>query len=393
MDFRPLLDALRLICNFLPDNDDFMVDAADQQCDSRRLTFALLNEGCSSNSISDNLWHEAVFLRSRVSKLLAFLVADGVSSLCEVTSSSGRISPTHGVTWRDAAFEFSRSKELVCVMREWATSIFENLLFPIRRGASIPASMKSSSSSHKPVLSRDSSIRSRVKAQLTSGHAWILARDGPIAPVGRAIDRSAPQGVLDTYSDRVMNLEAAHIMPFKLSEHPPMQTLLSMFGGTNMEAILRGKSINSPSNIFCTDHDTHELFDEFVIGVNYLDGRYWLRKVVTSKAIGAFISHTQDGEEVIFGLGPQLFNIHLAICNVLHASGAGAVINKVLQDEADFNEGIVKDDASASRISAFALKMALKMVQAVDSNESSSDEGVRAATNSRTEDNGDNIFN
>ncbi|KAK9484669.1 hypothetical protein V1527DRAFT_185969 [Lipomyces starkeyi] len=51
----------------------------------------------------------------------------------------------------------------------------------------------------------------------------------------------------------------------------------------------------------------------------------------------------------------KLFNIHLAICNVLHASGSGEVINKV-QDEADFNKGIVKDDAYASRISAFALK-------------------------------------
>ncbi|ODQ71313.1 hypothetical protein LIPSTDRAFT_106473 [Lipomyces starkeyi NRRL Y-11557] len=57
-----------------------------------------------------------------------------------------------------------------------------------------------------------------------------------------------------------------------------------MFAGTNVEAILRGKGINSPGNIFCTDHDTHLLFYEFVIGVQYLNGQYWLRKIVQEEA-------------------------------------------------------------------------------------------------------------
>ncbi|KAK9489439.1 hypothetical protein V1508DRAFT_361963, partial [Lipomyces doorenjongii] len=82
----------------------------------------------------------------------------------------------------------------------------------------------------------------------------------------------------------------------------------------------------------------------------------------------------QDGEEIIFGTGPcgheiefpdgELFNIHLATAKVLHASGAGEVISKVLQDKEDFNDGIVEDGPSAARISAFALRMALQEVQA-----------------------------
>ncbi|KAK9234059.1 hypothetical protein V1525DRAFT_84561 [Lipomyces kononenkoae] len=165
-----------------------------------------------------------------------------------------------------------------------------------------------------------------------------------------------------------------------LSNYSTMQTLSSMFAGTNVEATLGGKSINSPSNIFCTDHDTHLKFDQFVIGIEYLNDQYWLRKVNPRKARGLRITHCQDGEEVIFGQGPQsraidlpdgeLFNIHLAIGNVLHASGAGEVINQLLQDEEDYDDGIVEDGASAARISAFALRMALKRVQAVDSNES-----------------------
>ncbi|KAK9429368.1 hypothetical protein V1505DRAFT_374257 [Lipomyces doorenjongii] len=58
-----------------------------------------------------------------------------------------------------------------------------------------------------------------------------------------------------------------------LSNYPPRQQLLSMFAGTNVEAVLSGKGVSSPSNIFCTDHDTHLLFDELIIGVQYLSGR------------------------------------------------------------------------------------------------------------------------
>ncbi|KAK9244294.1 hypothetical protein V1506DRAFT_522867 [Lipomyces tetrasporus] len=167
-----------------------------------------------------------------------------------------------------------------------------------------------------------------------------------------------PEDLLDSFSDRVEELEAAHIIPLMLSRYSTMQKLLSMFAGTNVEAILKGNNINSPSNLFCTDHGTHLKFDEFIVGIEYLNDR---------KARGAYIAQCQDGEEITFGLGPQghaidlpygeLFNIHLAIANVLHASGAGEVINKVLQDEADFNDGIIEDEASASRISAFALKL------------------------------------
>ncbi|KAK9350473.1 hypothetical protein V1505DRAFT_314652, partial [Lipomyces doorenjongii] len=202
----------------------------------------------------------------------------------------------------------------------------------------------------------------------------ILARDGVASPLGGAIDRSAPHDIRQSAPDRVAKLEAAHIMPIMLSKYPLMQKLLSMFAGTNVEAVLRGKRINSPSNIFCTDHDTHLLFDEFIVGIQYLNGQYLLRKIVQEEAQGAYISHCLDGEEVMFGTGPrgheiefpdgELFNIHLAIAKVLHASGAGEVIGKILQDEEDFNEGIVEDGPSAARISAFALRMALQEVQA-----------------------------
>ncbi|KAK9369448.1 hypothetical protein V1509DRAFT_619451 [Lipomyces kononenkoae] len=259
------------------------------------------------------------------------------------------------------------------IICEWATNIFEKLLFPIRLYSPIPESLKSSSSSLNSKSSRDSTVKSKI-----------FARDGLISPVGRAIDWSAPQHLRDAAPGRIEKLEAAHIMPFMLSEYSTMLPFLSMFAGTSVEAILRDKGINSPSNIFCTDHSTHFLFDDFIIGIEYMNGRYWLRKIVQERAQGSYIVQCQDGDQVTFGLGPlgnavdlpdgELFNIHLAIARVLHASGAGEVINKVLQDEEDYNDGIVDDEASGARISAFAVRMALLRMQSGDSAESASND-------------------
>ncbi|KAK9238783.1 hypothetical protein V1525DRAFT_425141 [Lipomyces kononenkoae] len=252
------------------------------------------------------------------------------------------------------------------------------MLLPLRQGSAIPPSLRSASGSSS---SRDASVRARV-----------LRRDGPISPLGQAIDFSAAEYILNANPERVERLEAAHIMPFMVAKYSSMQTLLSMFAGTNLWTILKDKNINSPCNIFCTNHGTHELFDEFVIG-----------------ALGPFITHCQDGEELVFGNGPEgttidlpdgeLFNIHLAIANVLHASGAGEVIDKVLQDEEEYKEGTVTDEVSGSRILAFALRQALNGLKATDSIDSptGSDDGtckqgpggkevLRVKTNSQADD-------
>ncbi|KAK9367470.1 hypothetical protein V1509DRAFT_150387 [Lipomyces kononenkoae] len=227
-----------------------------------------------------------------------------------------------------------------------------------------------------------------------------------ISPVGRAIDKSAPRHIRQTAPERVVRLQAAHIMPFKLAKHSAMQSLMSMFADTSVETILRDRGINSPSNIFCTDPITHQSFDLFVIGVEYLNGQYMLRKIVPEDADeGPFMSHCQDGEPVIFGTGlegntvdlpdGELFNIHLAIARVLHASGAGKVINNILQDEENYNNGNVKDEASAARISAFAVTMALLGMQSGNSGnsmEASEDDSVDDGSGNKQQERGKGIL-
>ncbi|KAK9242906.1 hypothetical protein V1506DRAFT_463946 [Lipomyces tetrasporus] len=240
------------------------------------------------------------------------------------------------------------------------------MLFPIRRDGAIPESLSSSRMSSSAGAS---SLRSRI-----------LERDGVVSPVGRAIDRSAPKDLRQSGLGRVDILEVAYIMHLLVSKYSRMQNLLSMFAGTNGKTKLESLTINSPRNMFCTDHFTHTLFDEFVIGVEHLNGKFWLRKLIPRAALGN-IGVCQNGEEVIFGHGPlgltidlpdgELFNIHLAIGRVLRMSGVGEIISKILREEENYNDGYVIDEASDARISGFALKMALNRLQESQWDESS----------------------
>ncbi|KAK9368156.1 hypothetical protein V1509DRAFT_610053 [Lipomyces kononenkoae] len=220
----------------------------------------------------------------------------------------------------------------------------------MRLYSGIPESLKSSSSSPNSKSSRYSNVKSNI-----------FARDSLISPVG-PIDWSARQHLRDAAPGRIEKLKTAHMYAIHA------QQILD-----NADVVVY---------ICCT----HLLFHDFIIGIEYVNGRYWLRKIVQGRAQGSYIVQCRDGEQVTFGLGPlgnavdlpdgELFNIHLAIARVLYASGAGEVINKVLQDEEDYNDGIVESEASAARISEFAVRMALLRMQSGDSAKSaSSDDG------------------
>ncbi|KAK9325831.1 hypothetical protein V1517DRAFT_365102 [Lipomyces orientalis] len=158
----------------------------------------------------------------------------------------------------------------------------------------------------------------------------MLAMDGVVSPVGQAISDSAPLDTRQSNRTRVVHLQAAHIMPFMVFRYTKLQRLLSMFaGGTNLQSKL-----------------------------------YWLRELDVKLAANGFIGHRPDGDEIIFGMGPQgndialpdgeLLNIHLDLA---------IVISKILMDEEDYNEGNMKDTSSAARISALALSLELKRLQ------------------------------
>ncbi|KAK9250569.1 hypothetical protein V1507DRAFT_467185 [Lipomyces tetrasporus] len=116
-----------------------------------------------------------------------------------------------------------------------------------------------------------------------------------LSPVSGTIDRSAPADVRESARDRVACVEAARIMPFILSKYSTLRSQSGTFVASNVEPILEQATMDRPSNLFCIDHDSHFSFDEFVFGVEYLRGRYWLRKLVPEQSYG-FMARRQDGE-------------------------------------------------------------------------------------------------
>ncbi|KAK9236707.1 hypothetical protein V1525DRAFT_457436 [Lipomyces kononenkoae] len=314
MDRKTLLDALTAVWTTVPDDPHFHVPVAEINV--------------TPTSIADDLWYDLVIRNSRVNILPEIFMPNDVPSLKHVNSSSGTASPASGVTWDCAAFRFTKSDAVFTTISYWATNILEDLLVPIKRAGAIPTSARLCSSSSQPTSSRVSHVGPRI-----------LARGGVISPIGHAIDFSAPRDIQQMNPTKVAHLQAAHIIPFKVSRY---------------------------------DY-THLLFDEFAIGIGNVNGRYLLRKLDLGGAAVGFIRDSADGGEIVFGTGPQgnhialpdgeLLNVQLAIGRVLHASGACELISRILKDEDDYNEGIVKDASSAARISAFALKLKLKRLQ------------------------------
>ncbi|KAK9318796.1 hypothetical protein V1517DRAFT_377031 [Lipomyces orientalis] len=165
----------------------------------------------------------------------------------------------------------------------------------------------------------------------------ILARDGVVSPVGQAIDNSAP-----------------------LAVRPPLDVRQS-----NRARVVR------------LSYNTVHGVQNLRLGLKTLTEGTGCANLAVERAAYGFIGDRSNGDEIIFGMAPQanhialpdgeLFNIHLAIGRVRHASGAGEVISKIMRDEEDYNEGNVKDASSAARISALELKLELKRLEDEDS--------------------------
>ncbi|KAK9489624.1 hypothetical protein V1508DRAFT_406954 [Lipomyces doorenjongii] len=116
----------------------------------------------------------------------------------------------------------------------------------------------------------------------------------------------------------VRRLQVAHIMPFSASKRKPLRNLLSVFAGEDMEELLTGSNINDPSNALLLDAITHEAFDSFEFGLEFQN-----------------------------------------------KCGIAGLIDKILQDEEEFNIGNVEGDYWL-RVSASYLQRELRGLQEVD---------------------------
>ncbi|KAK9359747.1 hypothetical protein V1504DRAFT_425036 [Lipomyces starkeyi] len=200
----------------------------------------------------------------------------------------------------------------------------------------------------------------------------LLARDGQFSVVGGIMDDTGPLPTPAPPNGRA-TLHVAHIIPFSVSSRSPLRITLSKFAGQEMENLLTGQSINDPSNALLLDALAHEAFDKFKFGLELQNGQYFLRILVQRGDLPPQFSRHFEGDELFFGQGPEqvalpsalLCNIHLAVGRVLRASGAAETIDKILEDEDDFNCGNLEGDYGV-RVGASYLERELRALQGLD---------------------------
>lgn len=148
-------------------------------------------------------------------------------------------------------------------------------------------------------------------------------------------------------------LECAYIFPFSIHNKPSVHQMLRRFSGVP-STLFDGAAINQPSNVFLLDQEAHIYFDKFRWGIcattepDEFVTTYRLTKV--SRVTGRAISMVLDNKKIDFGAAnpapgsiplpdPTLCNLHLAIARVIHASGAGEAIDRILRREKDLKGG------------------------------------------------------
>ncbi|CAE6411930.1 unnamed protein product [Rhizoctonia solani] len=132
--------------------------------------------------------------------------------------------------------------------------------------------------------------------------------------------------------------QAAHILPFSLGNHDAMVwTVLEHFSGMSLLVDLCGQNINRLSNILTLTQDEHFYFGELTAWLEATtDGEHTYRICATSQYHNlpedSIVQFTTPDAERLPLPDPRFLAIHAACAKVLHASGMGKHIDRVLRD-------------------------------------------------------------
>ncbi|KAK9354302.1 hypothetical protein V1523DRAFT_408473 [Lipomyces doorenjongii] len=329
-----------------------MFEYSNRSIDAIPIADALLDEGYDPNGLSNDLWTQLTNTYVKRAQLSQFLRPAG-GSFSRVTILRG-FTPRTPLTWDDVAERFQHLTFLDELVR-WTLPLYEMLIDLKVKGKSPTPS--------------DRNTASRKQKNLKQ---LLLARDGQFSVVGGVMEDTGPLPIPAPPNGRA-TLHAAHIIPFSASNRSTLRVMLSKFAGQEMETVLTGQSINDPSNALLLDALTHEAFDKFKFGLECQDGHYFLRILVQRGDLPLQFSQHFEGDELFFGQGPErvalpsalLCNIRLAVGRVLSASGAAETIDKILEDEDDFNCGNL-EGYYGLRVGASYLERELRALQGLD---------------------------
>ncbi|KAK9494052.1 hypothetical protein V1508DRAFT_454895 [Lipomyces doorenjongii] len=329
-----------------------MFDYSNDSHSAIPIAHALLDVGYDRNGMSNDLWTHLTNTYGKRAQLSQFLSPIG-GTLSRVTSLRGFTPRTH-LTWDDVAERFQHLTFLD-ELTKWTRPFYVDMLINMKGKGKTPTPTNRSTGSRPKDLKET-----------------LLDRDGRFSVVGGIMDDAGPMPTAPP-ANGMTTLQVAHIIPFNASRRIPLRLMLSKFAGQDMENLLTGQGINDPSNALLLNPDSHQAFDKFKFGLECQNDRYFLRMLVQRWSLPPTFSRHFDGEELLFGQGPEqvalpsalLCNIQLAVGRVLRASGAAEAIDKILEDEEDLSCGNLEGDYGV-RVGASYLERELRALQGLD---------------------------
>ncbi|EER25344.1 hypothetical protein CPC735_019510 [Coccidioides posadasii C735 delta SOWgp] len=171
------------------------------------------------------------------------------------------------------------------------------------------------------------------------------------------LDAQDDDGNLLKDEDRFDDLEVAHILPHSLTQMnenlygwKTMIDILNMFD-CDVAHLIEGSHIDSPHNAISLTPTFHKSFGNFEVYFDTVAGEEHTYRIdsflnpVSAARRGLPVTRKlllSEGR-AIDAPSPQLLALHRAIAHILHLSGAGEYIDKILQD---FEETGVQEDGS-----------------------------------------------
>ena len=161
-------------------------------------------------------------------------------------------------------------------------------------------------------------------------------------------------GNLLATNPRFAHLEVAHIIPYSLIKadddgrlgegRKAAVAILNMFD-IGVAQLLEGVDINCPYNAVTLNHEMHQDFGNFKVYFQHIsDLTYYIGTFVESFLVeGVPVTRTLFTHATIDHPSQRLLTLHCAIAHILHLSGAGDYIEKILRD---MELGFVCEDGS-----------------------------------------------
>ncbi|KAK3296222.1 uncharacterized protein B0H64DRAFT_432815 [Chaetomium fimeti] len=256
-----------------------------------------------------------------------------------------------GLSLNDDDLDFENGEEeLNLGLSRFADYLFESLFLPLRASALKTLQLSPSVPDRIGTPERIADLRTDCLAR--DRHRCVVSRRFDI---GEAAERSSKSGAMAEDDDgrrlvddtRFAKLEVAHPLPRSITEKgsspqlPPSKKaaldILNMLD-RGVTDVIQGTDIDGPRNAITLSAELHQMFSNFQVFFEALSGREHTYRVQTfvepyimpdlPVERTLYLSESRSIEPPL----PRLLALHSAIAHILHLSGAGIYIDKIVKE-------------------------------------------------------------